>query len=176
MINITWEQYDKLVEELGDLIKKTWKEHKEFKLFGVPRGGVLLALLLSYKDPEAFSIGIVSNYPEHLTAPTVLSGIKNKKYKAVIVDDILETGTTRMFAFANLVKEDSDFPVIPWAVLIDKSYSYEDVAPADLSCQNTDSSEWVLFPYEDQESEKEREEKHKLNTLKKLKGLIDGGK
>ena len=70
MIHFTWEEFDKSVEHIANKCK-----FKEFSgIYGVPRGGLCLAVALSHK----LKINLISE------------PIKN----SLIVDDVYETGIT----------------------------------------------------------------------------------
>ena len=70
MIHFTWEEFDKSVEHIADRCK-----FLEFSgIYGVPRGGLCLAVALSHK----LKINLISE------------PIKN----SLIVDDVYETGIT----------------------------------------------------------------------------------
>ena len=70
MIHFTWEEFDKSVEHIADRCK-----FSEFSgIYGVPRGGLCLAVALSHK----LKINLISE------------PIKN----SLIVDDVYETGIT----------------------------------------------------------------------------------
>ena len=68
--NFTWSEFDKSVEEIADKCK-----FKEFSgIYGVPRGGLCLAVALSHK----------------LNIELISKPLKN----SLIVDDVYETGLT----------------------------------------------------------------------------------
>jgi len=70
ILNFTWDEFDKSVEQIANKCK-----FKEFSgIYGVPRGGLCLAVALSHK----LKINLISK------------PIKN----SLIVDDVYETGIT----------------------------------------------------------------------------------
>lgn len=134
MINISWLEYEQMLKELDEKIQALYpKEVEKINLIGIPRGGLLVALHLSYLseryvllDPEFHS--------------RVVAGT------TVLVDDVLETGETLVHwktALKNQFQTSLRF-----AVLVDKSLCYYGHQHADVSVLEMDKKEWVKFPYE----------------------------
>ena len=124
-MNITWEKYHELVKELDRKIH-TLIPSGPIPIIGIPRGGLLVALHLSYLDPRY-------HLCNNLNAQT---GVKY-----IVVDDVLETGKTKIHWLQS--------PRINcwFAVLIDKSFRYQ-IQAADLSALQMKEKEWIAFPYE----------------------------
>lgn len=150
MKKISWEEYDKLVSELANKILNFFPgcSYKKISLMGVPRGGEMLALLLSYKDTRFQLISYNQN-------------IKMED-NVVLIDDVLETGKT---LDTNIKSFNIVSPTI--AVLIDKSSAYnkDKSLYADISIIQTNDKDWFVFPYENIEIEIEKEECNKHGEI-----------
>jgi hypoxanthine phosphoribosyltransferase len=143
VLKITWAEYDKMIQVLDEKIQavfmpEVWPIH----LIGIPRGGLLVALHLTYLNDRY----VILDSNECLFAyPIVRAG------SSVLVDDFLETGKT----FIEWKTRLRTLTVSPQtAVLIDKSPCYYGHTPADVSVRTMDVKEWVLLPWEQEEAEK----------------------
>lgn len=140
--DIGWEDYMESLYVLDTLIqdKFSLQDREHILLLGLPRGGLLVALHLSYIN-EKYSVVTTQLCLEDF-------GLEN----VVVVDDILETGKTRKDLCA-LFEVDK---IPQFAVLFDKSYlPVNDTPPADVSVFDVKEVEWIRFPYESQ-NERER--------------------
>jgi hypoxanthine phosphoribosyltransferase len=128
---LCWDEYYGLVVDLAEMILQHAPGTKPIYLIGIPRAGGLLALLMTYLHDRFFMFdqGAV---------------IDPKRAHIFVVDDILDTGTTRK-AYGTLY---------PWAVLIDKS-PITKIPPADLAADTLTHRQWVVFPYEVDNSKSE---------------------
>lgn len=144
MINITWQQYQGMIIELDKKIQERMKHvDGSIHLIGIPRGGLLVALHLSYLNSKYELL----DADRHFTV---------RPCTTVIVDDVLETGKTRIHWNDALIRNLQTMP--PFAVLIDKSKCYN-IQEADVSVMLMDKKEWCSFPYEVVENEEQEAEK-----------------
>lgn len=151
MKKIRWSGYQDMVVDLDRGIRSRFPDDGEIFLVGIPRGGLLLALHLTYLS-KRYEIVPAEDFdfdPERL----------------VIVDDVLESGKT-MEHWLGFLDLDED-PVI--AVLVDKTACYPGVRPADICHRRASTKEWVLFPYEMEEDEGKRAAVHEANCAAEAK-------
>ena len=112
----TWEEFDR---DIG--VMAAWARRRSFaKIYGIPRGGLVLAVALSY----------------HLNLPFV-SEIDQIDSQTLIADDMVDTGATALKLEAALGFR----PVL--AVLFSNDASKR---PADFAIQK--KIQWVVFPWE----------------------------
>jgi hypoxanthine phosphoribosyltransferase len=140
--DISWEEYMASLHVLDTLIMKEYalEGTEHILLLGLPRGGLLVALHLSYIN-EIYSVVSKNICLED-------TGLDN----VVVVDDILETGKTRDELCALFEIEE----IPQFVVLYDKSYlPANNTPPADVSVIDVKEVEWIRFPYENQ-NERER--------------------
>jgi hypoxanthine phosphoribosyltransferase len=143
MINISWLQYEQMIKELDKKIQiKMAHVEGSINLIGIPRGGLLVALHLTYLNPKYELLDPDDHF-------SVRSGT------TILVDDVLETGKTYIHWCQALARS---FQVTPsLAVLIDKSKCYYGHLPADISAIEMDKKEWITFPYENSQLETQAE-------------------
>jgi len=136
MVKITWKDYDAMIQILDARIQARFMtEVSRIHLVGIPRGGLLVALHLTYLSDRYRII----NPDEWTFGPGIPAGT------SVLVDDVLETGET-FIQWKTKLKYMTVPPVT--AVLVDKSKCYYGHTPADVSVRMMDEKLWVLFPYE----------------------------
>jgi len=140
-MDITWERYQSMVEEMDGRIRSVLRSGP-ISLVGIPRGGLVVALHLTYLD---------SRY--EVLNPDMPSGAREGSI--VIVDDVLETGGTRE-KWNQIVSGCFSPTAVLFAVLVDKAAYYR-IPPADIGILKMDRKEWVVFPYERRGSVKEVE-------------------
>ena len=140
-MEISWEQYHGMIEELDSRIHSAVPSGP-INLVGIPRGGLVIALYLTYLD---------SRY--EILNPDVHSFAREGV--VVMVDDVLETGKTRE-KWKKIVSNCFCPEKILFASLIDKSCYYH-IPSSDISILNMDKKEWVVFPYERRGNVKEIE-------------------
>lgn len=147
MLKITWAEYDKMIQVLDEKIQAVFMpEVRPIHLIGIPRGGLLVALHLTYLNDRY----AIRDYDWLSTYSALRAG------SSVLVDDVLETGKT----FIEWKTRLRALTVSPQtAVLIDKSPCYYGHTPADVSVRTMDVKEWVCMPYENQLSESKEAEK-----------------
>lgn len=112
MRTLTYGEYDESIEKLAEKIKSSGKSYDY--LFPIPRGGYYPAIKLS----ELLSIPVTSVY--------------DKKEKTLVVDDIVETGST-LSEYGNADK----------AVVFAESYSVDKV-----QYYGEVKTEWLMLPDE----------------------------
>ena len=76
VVNISWRKLERLINELALYIKK--KKYKFDCIYGLPRNGLVIAVMLSYK----------------LNIPVVTSLADKRWFDILVVDDIEETSNT----------------------------------------------------------------------------------
>jgi uncharacterized protein len=128
---ITYTQYEKLVNRLINQLKKL--NIKFDWVYGIPRGGLPLAVELSHKLNINFAMD------------SYIFDIENKYKNILVVDDLVDTGHTMKNLSQNVFYE---FPNISTAVLFKKPWS--DFQPT-YFIEETDR--WIVFPYEDPEED-----------------------
>ena len=138
-MEITWQQYHGYVEELDDQITSLIPVGS-IGLVGIPRGGLMLALHLTYLD---------SRYE------ILDSDVCDERNSVVVIDDVLETGKTRE-KWVKIVADCFRPKTIIFVVIVDKSACYG-IPSADIGILSMDKKEWVTFPYERRGNVKEVE-------------------
>lgn len=117
-IKVTWEQMEKYIDKVIEITKD-----KQFTgVYGIPRGGVVLATLLSYK----------------LHLPLLLAPTKG----CIIIDDIADSGRTLM----HFTENDTQFNKYYITTMYYKNRSL--VTPDYY--MYTKEDEWIVFPWEDE--------------------------
>lgn len=156
MIKIDWALLEDLVSALAKKIDNYFPDDQVIKLIGIPRGGCIVAAMLTYWN-KRFRL-------EQYNKLRMLAFPPAELYPAhtVVVDDVLETGKTR-----EAYLEGNGLHL---AVLYDKSYAHEGVEHADTSVVNMNVNTWVLFPWEVLEDEQKQD---KLNQSDKRKPNIE---
>lgn len=130
MYEITWDVYHGMIKTLDRMLQVKYGTEKKIHVLGIPRGGMFIALLLSYINPDLYEAQSADNGTLRFTEDAIV----------VLVDDVLETGKTRKH-YLNFWKE------APLAVLFDKSKLYN-IAPADVRLEAMVDKIWIKFPYE----------------------------
>lgn len=117
-IKVTWEQMEEYINKVIEITKD-----KQFTgVYGIPRGGVVLATLLSYK----------------LHIPLLLAPAKD----CIIIDDIADSGRTLM----HFTENDTQFNKYYITTMYYKSRS---IVTPDYYMYNKED-EWIVFPWEDE--------------------------
>ena len=117
-IKVTWEQ----VEEYINQVILNTKDKQFTGVYGVPRGGLILATLLSYK----------------LNIPLLMAPCKG----CIIVDDIADSGRTLMHFTQNDTQFNKYF--ITTMFICERS-----AVKPDFSMYNKEDS-WIIYPWEDE--------------------------
>lgn len=130
-IQISWEDFGKVLKELKQKIINSGKKYKY--VYGIPRGGVIIALYLSHKLNLKY-LTLQHDYLDDYNIEEVL-----------IVDDIADTGET--------LKEFMNFDIAtiyrtPWSK-INPTYSV---------WNKTNKDTWIIFPWENLETEDSKDE------------------
>lgn len=134
---IDYQQYGEMVHELMDMIVNYPRDFKF--VFGIPKGGIAIALHV------ANNLGI----SKVTVNEEVWRGFsREKKLSTLIVDDIADTGVT----FKNLLDGQPD--EIVTATLFCRTRS--EFKPT-LVVKELDEMKWVVFPWERQDEEPNRE-------------------
>lgn len=118
----TWKQFESDCDKLASVIKRSGK--KMDSLYGIPRGGLIMAVRLSHK----------------LGLPLIMHNA-NVSRRTLIVDDIADSGDT-MIEFLGKKK------YITAALFYNPESKY---TPAYFCRKKTN---WVVFPWEDEATSK----------------------
>ena len=137
-LEYSWDDYMNNVRLLDKKIQYVWGKEGQIPLAGIPRGGILVATLLSYLSPR---------YMLHSLEARIIPDEATPKF--VIVDDILDTGKVREASAEWIWPEDI------FAVLIDKGLPY--VSRPSLAAETFETNVWVQFPYENLHDSREKE-------------------
>lgn len=117
-IKVTWEQMGKYIDKVIEITKD-----KQFTgVYGIPRGGIVLATLLSYK----------------LHLPLLLAPTKC----CIIIDDIADSGRTLI----HFTENDTQFNKYYITTMY---YKKRSLVTPDYYMYNKED-EWVVFPWEDE--------------------------
>lgn len=117
---VSWEN----VEAFVSAVQKKYSETNVDGVYGLPRGGLILAVMISHK----------LNIPL-LQAPTK---------RSLIVDDICDSGESLLHYFKNSSSEENtDRPVI-----CTMFYKDNDLVIPDLFIYEKEDK-WIVFPWED---------------------------
>lgn len=116
---LTWAKYGELIEQLCQALAPVQSVYKCKGVYGVPRGGLPLAVAVSHH----LKIPILEKLPYHVPFK-----------KIMLLDDICDTGET--------IKEYHKYLTVTLFLRKDKSQK----AIPDLSLRKIDK--WVVFPYE----------------------------
>ena len=119
--SLSWSQIDSMVNDISDKIIKSGKKYES--IYGIPRGGLILAVLLSHK----LNIPII--FDDNCINSTVL-----------LVDDILDSGNTVKDLIVNNYSFKIDIAVL---VVNEKS-----VVKPDYFGINNSQNVWITFPWE----------------------------
>jgi len=137
MLRIDWTTYHSMIQELDKKILDLFEGDKPIHIAGIPRGGSVAALHLSYL------------HNKYIVHPDVYKeNIDFTGNRIAVIDDVLETGRTRV----DLIKH-FKLSLLPcFVVLVDKSQLYN-IPPADVSILKIDTKIWVKFYYESEQAE-----------------------
>ena len=155
---ISWDEYMILVDSLVEKLRQRFPIG--VRLVGIPRGGRILADILSHRWSEFFVRK--QEWNPFQVSPECYEEFDGTKLPPdlplCIVDDVLETGEalTEYFKFYNVGRNTK----IEAAVLISKP----DARPPDglkvAVAESMSSKDWVVFPYETTEGEAKAVEEH----------------
>lgn len=125
----SWKEIEHLVDMIADSMKRV-KEWKEFHIYGIPRGGLIPAVMLSHKLKLPF---ISSEFP-HNSEPIFL------------IDDVNDTGKTFLKNLIAVAPYHDDIYVCSLYLKTHSSCKgintiYGQEVPNDV---------WVHFPWEEQ--------------------------
>ena len=117
-VYVSWEQIHQFIDELAEDLKK--KNISPSGVYGIPRGGLIYATMLSYK----------------LNIPLLLNAAKD----CIIVDDIADSGRTLL----HFTENDTQFNKYYIATMFYHERSV--VKPNFYMFEKRDN--WIVFPYE----------------------------
>ena len=124
-IYISWEHYTRLIDKV--ITENNLSQYQY--IYGIPRGGLIVALLLSYKTnmPLIYDYQIISN--EH-------------RSKVLVVDDIVDSGMTRSQFMNNKF---ACLHLKPWAR-----------PKPDFFARLT--KDWIVYPWEEEYYDEPKED------------------
>jgi len=120
----SWDSFDRDCFTLARQLEK----YKPFTLFGVPRGGLVVAVRLS-----------------HITGMKLTQHVLKD---TVIVDDICQTGRS-LNSITYFLAPKEDYKIVATLWVVD-----EQVARPDIWIRSKLEKDWVVFPWETEESSK----------------------
>ena len=122
---VSWGLIDECVTEIALHLKDTEKEFKG--VYGIPRGGVILAVMLSHK----------------LDLPYI-ENIDNINEDVITIDDIADTGKT--------LKKYKSHPVSEKSYYVTIHEHEQSIVKPDYSVINK-GDKWIVYPWETTDSE-----------------------
>ena len=123
---ISWNLVDECVTDIADYLRQINVKYEG--VYGIPRGGVILAVMLSHK----LDIPYLAN----------LDNMYDKKF--IIIDDIADTGTT-----LNKYKK---LDVCENACYVTIHEHEQSIVKPDYAVIDKEDK-WIVYPWEDEESE-----------------------
>ena len=125
--HISWEEIDSTLDYVKDEVRERYRS-----LFDIPRGGLIVALLLSYKT------GLRTFLDERAIEQDTL-----------VVDDIVDQGPTLRHLFSRCTKFGPDEHCPDVLALYFRTREFAFAFPAQDA-----GDDWLVFPWEDAESSK----------------------
>lgn len=149
---IDWKDY---IDMVNILIYKVKKAYMDYTILAVARGGLFPATMITYQTEINMDIARISTY----TTKNKLTSVKlhsypwkknNQPNKILIVDDLIDSGTTLNYLINKIKTNIGEFSLIEnydikTAVLIDKGQS---TFKPDFVVLPLKINSWVEFPYE----------------------------
>ena len=123
---ISWNLVDECVTDIADYLRQTNVKYEG--VYGIPRGGVILAVILSH----ILDIPYLAN----------LDNMYDKKF--IIIDDIADTGTT-----LNTYKK---LDVCENACYVTIHEHEQSIVKPDYAVIDKEDK-WIVYPWEDEESD-----------------------
>lgn len=118
---VTWKQYDSMLYQLSHKLEKL---PTGIQLYGIPRGGIHIALDLNYILKDTIFIMSIPSIPPDQKHDNIL-----------ILDDIVDSGDT-IVKYSNSFKTASLF------------YRYNSVYEPDYYVEEIYNDDWIQFPWE----------------------------
>ena len=120
MAKVNWEMVDDFVEQLAEYIE--YEEMSFSGVYGLPRGGLVLAVMLSYR----------------LRIPLLMAPARD----CLIVDDIADTGRSLMHYTKNETQHNKYF-------IATMFFSERSLVVPDFWAFGKKKDDWVVFPWEE---------------------------
>ncbi|MDO8627411.1 MAG: phosphoribosyltransferase family protein [Candidatus Diapherotrites archaeon] len=131
IVEVSWKDFDKVVEEICSKLRG-----KKFaSVYGIPRGGLPLAVALSHK----LEIPLVWSEEE-------LKQVLQRKNSILIVDEIIDSGKTMQKLIDLLSGKNPELRKKVCVVAWFKRHNAEFVP--NLFLEEIHGNEWILFPWE----------------------------
>lgn len=146
---MSWEEVD---ESLLKLAKKVRRDFDPDVVVGVARGGLIPAVRLSHLlGDKEFRVIQVKYYQgrRRLEKPELISDAKALSGKALLVDDVADTGTSLGFVLGHL--EEKGIKEVRTATI-----AYKPRARLKPDYFVVRTSKWVIFPWEEGRPEKRK--------------------
>jgi hypoxanthine phosphoribosyltransferase len=130
---ITWQQLDEIIDNLANIIVKAQFAYKiKYEgILGLPRGGLIPAVMLSHK----------------LNIP-LITKISKEKTPYLLVDDINDTGTTLKNFLGNAPGKGEFIDAV--VICNKRTSSFKDVPFSGMHINDV----WQVFPWETEDSSK----------------------
>ena len=128
---LNWKDIDNLIEDLCQKIQSTRPPHIIESVTGLPRGGLIPAVMVSHKT------GIPFIEVENLDP---ITWWKKKNYSTLVIDDICDSGKTLQY-------------YQPYYTTATLHYKPEvsSIIP-DIYCESVARDTWVVYPWEREDS------------------------
>ena len=114
-----------MVDEFIDIIKMKYKDHKFTGVYGLPRGGLIFAVILSHR----------------LGVPMLMAPVKG----CLIVDDICDSGESLLHYRKNSSGEDIE----GWYTIVTMFYKENKLGIVPDYYMIEKKNDWIVFPWEE---------------------------
>jgi len=126
----SWSKIENAVNDISNQIKESG--YQIDVIYGVPRGGLIVAILLSHK----------------LNKPLILDPLTAKDKRILVVDDISDTGTTLIALYDKI--NPLQFGYRPITVTI----HYKPGSKFVPDIYHEETNDWIVYPWETEETSK----------------------
>jgi len=154
-MQLSWKKYMRSVRRMARaLYHDCGRKYSHFILVGIPRGGALLAYLLSYQlKQHRMPCTVVTSVGKTLPVTLLMAKLEQtlrseEKPLVVIVDDIADSGGT-LSDWASAVGKTLPVRDVPYVSMVMIERSTSKFAPAFKDIVLS-TDHWVVFPYETQ--------------------------
>lgn len=132
MFRLTWDDYIQRIKRLGDILEENINVDDYIGIYGIPRGGSIPATILSHR----LGLDVISDIWNTLICNLIFP----KDKKILIVDDIIDTGTT----ISRYMQTVPSIHYTTCSLLVRHSSNYI----PDYTDVVVNSDDWIIFPYE----------------------------
>lgn len=141
-LSMSWEEVE---EALLELARKVRRGFDPDAIVGVARGGLIPAVRLSHLlGDKEFRVIHVKYYQgrRRMKKPELISDIKALTWKALLVDDVADTGTSLSFVLRHLKKKGAK-------EVRTATIAYKPRAGLKPDYYALETNKWVVFPWEE---------------------------